>query len=240
MPLQKEAILKAWDWGHDKTMKKFALYTAVFGKPARFNIPEISIPGVDRFCFTDFDITGGINQTIPIRNGNSFKNEFYHVVKMKMPKLTDPRKNRLIKICIPREIFDNYEYSVYIDCKRPFSIDFDRHLYYLNKEKGADFQTMKHKKRDCVYDEAEKCLSLGKGNWKKIHKQIAYYKKENYPDHNGLFDNSRIFRRHTKELKTFMQLWWGQLERFSHRDQISLPFLAWKYDVKISLFERKK
>ena len=201
-------------------MKKFVLYTARFGINGGPQTPKISIPDVDRFCFTDMNM----------------RNNFYRIKKVRMDHPTSIRKQRFIKICIPDKIFDNYEYSVYVDGKRRVVIDFE---WFLNQmETGSDFVTRKHKRRDCVYDEGRFCIKRQKDNKEIILKQLEFYGKENYPTHNGLAYSFVILRRHTKRMREFSKLWWGQLEKYSFRDQISLPYVAWKHDVKLSLCGR--
>lgn len=221
-------------------MKKFALYTARFGTPGRFNFPEVSTSDVDKFCFTDLDIEPGIGQKIPTKPHRYVKNDFYQVKKMNLDQFSSvpTRRQRWIKICIPDEIFDNYEYSVYVDCKRPFAVDFELCLNNLGSQ--SDFLTRQHQNRDCVYDEGAKCIEVGKGIKEVILKQLDFYRGENYPSHNGLYWTAFLFRRHTKELKEFSKRWWAELEKRSFRDQLSLPYVAWKYGVKISLLPYKK
>lgn len=198
-------------------MKKFVLYTAFFGKRGRFNIPKISIPDVDRFCFTDMDV----------------KSHFYKIKQMKLKHLISVRRQRLIKICIPDEVFDNYEYSVYVDCKRPISIDFEFLLSCMESE--SDFLTRPHRRRSCLYEEGEFCIKKKKDSEEIISKQLNFYVSEKYPLHNGLHATGLLMRRHTEKVKEFSKLWWEQVVKYSHRDQISLPYMAWKHDMKISL-----
>lgn len=203
-------------------MKKFVLYTAIFGRMGRFNIPNISIPDVDRFCFTDLDVASN----------------FYQIKKMKLNHLISVRRQRFVKICIPDEIFDNYEYSVYVDCKRPYSVLFDQLLKYM--EADSDIMTRRHRRRSCAYDEGEFCIIKKKDHEATILKQLEYYRSQKYPTQNGLQASGFLIRRHTKRMKEFSKLWWEQVERYSHRDQISLPYVAWKYGMKISICGRGK
>ena len=203
-------------------MRKFILYTALFGKIGRgVHSPKVSIPDVDRFCFTDLDI----------------KSDFYQIKKMNLDPLVSIRAQRFVKICIPDEIFDNYEYSVYVDCKRESVIDFEWLLDFM--ESGSDFVTRQHKTRDCIYEEGRVCIEKGRDDEATILKQLDFYRKEGYPIHNGLHYSYILLRRHTRRLKKFSRLWWGQLEQYSHRDQISLPYVAWKHNVRISICPRQ-
>jgi len=203
-------------------MKKFVLYTAVFGKMGNFRTHELSIPNVDRFCFTDLDI----------------KSRFYQIKKMNLEPLSSIMSQRWVKICIPDEIFDNYEYSVYVDLKHPIKIDFNYLVSCLDSQ--SDFATRLHryKRRICIYNEGKVCIEKGKGNEADILKQLDFYRSEGYPIDNGLYATFIIFRRHTKRTKELSRLWWEQLERYSHRDQISLPYVAWKHGMKISVCKR--
>jgi len=202
-------------------MKKFVLYTALFGKMGRgVHTPKISIPDVDRFCFTDLEI----------------ENDFYQIKKMSLDPLAAVRRQRWIKICIPDEIFDNYEYSVYVDCKRESVIDFEWLLGFM--ESQSDFVTRRHKTRDCIYDEGQVCIEKRIDDEATILEQLDFYRGEGYPVHNGLHYSFILLRRHTKKLKEFSRLWWQQLERYSFRDQISLPYVAWKHNTKISICAR--
>ena len=206
--------------GRDKEMKKFILYAAVFGKKANFKMPKLADPNIERVLYTD----------MPQR----FEpHVFYQVKTLRIDHLDPVRRNRFVKICIPDEVFDNYEHSLYMDYKHPTNIDFDLLLSRL--ESGSDMLISKHKKRDCIYDEAEKCIELGKGNEHEIKRQVKSYKKDGYPVHNGLFAAYWIFRRHTTRLKELMNLWWLEVRAHSERDQISLPYAARKHGMKISV-----
>lgn len=218
-------------------MKNLVLYTAIFGKLRRFNFPIVSTLDIDRFCYTDLNIKEGCNQIMLGKKSRPFLNDFYQVKKMKLDHLTPIAANRFVKICIPDELFDNYEYSVYSDCKHPFTFDFEQMLNCL--ELDSDFLIRKHRsKRDCVYEEGLYCIKRKKDTEANIMKQLNFYKGESFPAHNGLYDGGWILRRHTKALKQYMRLWWEHYQNYSCRDQISLPYLVWKYGMKISLWKR--
>ncbi|MCK4818750.1 DUF616 domain-containing protein [bacterium] len=225
-------------------MKKFAVYTAVFGKPSRFNFPLLSVSDIDKFCYTDFDIESGCHQMIPTRKGRSVLNDFYDVKKMRLDYLVPIRANRFVKICIPDEIFDNYEYSFYSDSKRPifdkYMIDFDHFIKLMGSSSDILVRRHRDKNRDCVYEEGLYCIEIKKDTETNIMKQLNFYKSENYPEHNGLYEAMWLFRRHTAKLREFSNFWWKQIEKFTHRDQISLPYAAWKCGMKISIYKRPK
>ena len=216
-------------------MKKLVLYTGIFGKPGRFNFPKVSDLSVHRFCYTDLDVEEGCNQMIPVRNGQFIKNDFYQIRKINLDHLDPVRRNRLIKIMIPDELFYNYEYSLYSDCKRPFTFDLKHMLRRL--ERGSDLLIRKHRsKRDCAYDEGIYCIGIRKDTKKNIIRQLRFYERENFPRHLGLYDASWILRRHTKDMRECMKFWWQQVKEYSFRDQVSLPYMIWKRGMKVSIY----
>lgn len=220
-------------------MKKFVMYTARYGTPGRLRTHECSTPDIDKIYFTDLDIKEDCHQTIPVGNGRIVKNDFYHVKRLNLDYISVPiKRQRFVKICVPDELFNNYEYSIYVDAKRPISVDFNFWLNLLESE--SDFLTRLHPGRDCAYDEAIWLIRKGWYDSVAISKQTEFYKKEKFPTHNGLYCSAHIFRRHTKKLKEFSKLWWEQIERYSYRDQVSLPYVAWKYGMKISVHPTRR
>lgn len=217
-------------------MKKFVLYTAIFGRFGRFNIPIISIEDIDKFCYTDMDTNKNMARVMPVRRNRFVRNDFYKIKQMRLDHLEARRRQRWVKICIPDEMFNNYEYSVYVDCKRPITVNFDYLLTCMKP--GSDFLVRRHDKRDCIYDEGAKCIKKRLDNPRTIRKQLDSYRSEGYPTHNGLMSTFLLIRRHTQALKEFSKLWWAELEKHSVRDQLSLPYVAWKNDVNISLCKK--
>jgi hypothetical protein len=102
----------------------------------------------------------------------------------------------------------------------------------------GDIVTFHHRERDCVYDEAI-AVKLGKRdlNFKIIDEQIAFYKSEGYPEHNGLFETGCLLRHHTPEVIAFNNYWWSINCRYSKRDQLGAPYVAWKTGIKVGFFE---
>ena len=107
-------------------MKKVVLYTARFGTPGRFRTHVSSLPAEDRIYYTDIDVEEGCHQIIPVGRHRMVKNNFYRVKKMNLNYISVPiKRQRFVKICVPDELFDNYEYSIYADIKRPILSNFD-------------------------------------------------------------------------------------------------------------------
>jgi hypothetical protein len=97
-----------------------------------------------------------------------------------------------------------------------------------------------------VYEEAKFIQWLGDNNPKKkykdnmdiIHAQVDRYKKEGYPENNGLARTTVMFMRHNEDdVKQQMDTWWGEMKYGSRRDQISFNYSAWKNDFKFNYIQ---
>jgi hypothetical protein len=104
----------------------------------------------------------------------------------------------------------------------------------------SDILLFNHSFRDCVYDEGKACIDNNKDNASNIRGQLIHYKTLEYPAHNGLYNTACMVRKHTPELKGLSTLWWEEIDRFSHRDQISLPYVLWKTGIPFSVIPDDK
>lgn len=209
----------------EKHLKKLALYTALFGEfdelydpyGHRDGMHHFDGDGIDRFYFTDLDMNGKI---------------CYTVIKKNMDYLSFVKRQRKVKILIPDEVFDNYEYSMWVDSRPKLSID----PYFFLDFLDTDFLIKTHGSRRCVYDEGKVCIMNSKARESVVSKQLDYYRSQEYPTQNGLYYTGFMVRKHTKELKELMNSWWREVRKFSHRDQVSLPYVIWKHKFDITLF----
>ena len=103
----------------------------------------------------------------------------------------------------------------------------------VNKSYDSDMIAMKHPARDCIYQEVKACLYRGKDIEANMTKQINRYKAENYPDNNGLISAGVMFRKNNQKVIDLMELWWSEVEKGSHRDQLSFNYCLWKKPIDI-------
>lgn len=114
------------------------------------------------------------------------------------------------------------EYSIWIDAN--VYLTHEEEWYYQFLE-DYDIALLKHPLRSCVYAEAEVCKKFKKGDPAKIDEQIDKYRKQGYPENNGLAQCSMIIRRHTPKLIQLNEAWWAEITRYSYRDQLSFPVI---------------
>ncbi|SNR15666.1 glycosyltransferase domain-containing protein [Tenacibaculum jejuense] len=201
-------------------MNKIVVYTGAFGDDFGF-IPQKEIEGVDFFCFTD------------------------NVEKVKFPwkpiELISDQKNGVLRNrhpkLLPHLYFQDYDISIYIDSNYLIIGDIKELLNSLGEDfkMGIFDHNQCEDKRDCVYDEYEAILELGKetGVYKDqpevMKKQIDFFRSESYPENNGLIFAAVLIRKHNDpQVIKVMEDWWGFVSTKSKRDQLSFNYVAWK------------
>lgn len=212
-------------------LEKLAIYTALFGRHEPLYDPlghldetyRFDGKGIDRFYFTDLDMSN--------------KRISYPIIKKNLDDLVPRLRIRKTMILIPPEIFDNYEYSIFVGCRVKLAVDPYAFFDYLKPD--SDILLLEHNQRDCVYDEGRACVSMGKAKESIMSEQLDFYKEMGYPSNNGLYTTLFILRKHTKEIKKLMNVWWSQLEAFSHRDQVSLPYAIHVCKFNVSTYPKK-
>ena len=77
-----------------------------------------------------------------------------------------------------------------------------------------------------------------KDNMNIIHSQVDRYRKEGYPENNGLARTTVVFRRHNEDdVIVNSEGWWTEMKYGSRRDQISFNYVAWKHDLKFNYIQ---
>lgn len=145
------------------------------------------------------------------------------------PEAATPiRRARKAKL-LPHRCFPDAEITVWVDGSfEPLS---DIEALVGRFLAVHDLAMFDHFQRDCVYDEAEACIELGKDDPALIRSQVARYRAAGYPARNGLFASGVLLRRHTPQLREFCERWWTELETGSHRDQLALPYVLHRTGV---------
>ena len=224
-------------------MNKKVIYTSVFGCTEENNyhlhVPDVPLDGWDFICFTD--------------NPN-FKSDLWDV-KLVKPFYDDGARNAKRYKLKPHVFLKEYDISVWIDIEVQVTKDIDsvvtemlteNNLAILNHELCGRTVSGDLNVRKCVYEEAKFIQWLGDNNPKKIYKdnmdiihtQVDRYRKEGYPENNGLARTTVMFMRHNEDdVKQQMDTWWEEMKYGSRRDQISFNYSAWKNDFKFSYIQ---
>ena len=129
-----------------------------------------------------------------------------------------------------------YDISLWVDGNFVINCDIEKDFlskYDLNK---FSLYTNKHPLRDCIYDEAKAILGYKKDTKENLDRQLGFYISEKFPQHFGLCETNVIVRKNTNKVRKIMDLWATILKEYSHRDQMSLNYVLWKLNAKISNF----
>jgi hypothetical protein len=199
------------------------VYTAVVGNydyrgPHRFE------DGVDYVFFTD-----GSSRPVQDR---------WKVVDLPDLAHLHPRRAAKIPKLFPHyfDVLKGYRHAVWIDGDMQIvSTCFTAELLaYL--ERGI-LLSPHFDARDCGYGEAT--IRPPKYAREPLDQQVAYYHREGFPEHFGLYEGGVIARRmDDPEVRELGQFWLLQNFIFSYQDQVSLPYSLWKTGVVPSVLPR--
>jgi len=185
----------------DKLMDKkdIAVMTAICGgKDDLKTQPEYK--GVEYLAFTDQES----EQWKVCKPSTKFAEP---VMNAKIPKLLGHK-------------YTNLPYIVWMDGTMTLKQD-PHELVKLMGDKDMAF--FKHPGRDCLYEEADACVKLGKGKIEEIAEQCQDYIKQDVPMRGGLCECTAFVRKNTPKVNDLFEKWWIEVCRYSNRDQISFP-----------------
>lgn len=151
-------------------------------------------------------------------------------------KFANPVMNAKLYKILPHK-FLNTDYSIWVDGNIKIKESAEKIVEELLGD--ADMAFFKHPGRDCIYEEAEACKNLSKGNVDEIDGQIETYRQLGIPGNMGLTENNVIIRRHNSKTKVFNEAWWAEICSGSERDQLSCPITMKEFEnvLKINIIE---
>lgn len=214
------------------TKLKKVVYTIVLGKYDTIK-SIIKEKGYSYFLITDQII----------ENKNKLNWTILHIDK----KFNFSNKIQIIKIqrfykTHPHIFFQNYDLSIYIDATFEIKGNLDDFLLRILTPYKSIY-ILEHPTRNSINKEFNRVIFLKKESNKIIAHLKEKYNFEKFPDKNGLAETCLIIRRHNEfKCKQFMEQWYKEIEKNSHRDQLSFNYILWKtrYMHKIIKYIPKK
>lgn len=106
----------------------------------------------------------------------------------------------------------------------------------------ADIGLMVHPYRQTVWQEFE----VLRGKDPRFHipflqKQLAvqevFYRDAGLPGDARLYECNFLIRRNVEVVNRLMDAWWSEICRWQWRDQVSLPYVLWKYGADLRIKE---
>ena len=201
-------------------INKIAIITSLSGKRDNFSQPSIVHNGVDYIAFVDNPVEGGVWQQRKICNFSTDT------------KYSNRRNAKIYKI-LPQLFLPEYEYFFWVDVTHDV-IEPPQNIInqYLQQ---VDITVFNHSDRNCVYDEAEIIKKIGKDNNELVDRQMNFYKEEGFPKGYGLLELPSFVRKNNHRMNEMSLCWWEQICKYSSRDQLSLPYVLWKMNLKKSI-----
>lgn len=210
-------------------MERIVVYTAVFGGYEGL-VPQPRIEGVDFLCFTDR----------PMRARG-------WTVRVVRPEEDDPVRDARKRKILAHRFLPDYETSIWMDGN--YLVVGDPRPLAGRVLAERDMAVFSHAgtrsdPRDCVYEEYEAMMRMGRetGRWKDdpdvMTAQIERYRREGFPERNGLIFSAVLLRRHHRpDVVRTMERWWAELSGGSRRDQLSFDYAAWKEGLAVETID---
>ena len=102
---------------------------------------------------------------------------------------------------------------------------------------GHNMVVHRHPERGCLFDEAVAIVNQGKDATATVMAQVLRYARDGLSPNTGLHATAAILRRHTDEVRELERTWWAEIERGSHRDQLSLPYALQVHGMRCAEFD---
>lgn len=197
--------------------KQIAIYTCIAGEYDRPKEPDRINDACDYYVITD---------SLQEHEKSESAYTYLDVNQFLTSDLADnTRKNRYCKINA-HKIFPQYRYSVYFDGNIKINKEITK---YIDSLPPSRITVLCRTGYDSVYAEALRCIIHGRDFKEVIEKQVERYWLEGMPDDFGLVGPGIMIREHNHPTcRKIMEEWWKEVENYSKRDMISLPYVLWK------------
>ena len=197
------------------------VYTCITG--CYDQLPEIKKEeSFDYICFT---------------NNRYLKSDCWELRYVEEPT-ADHILQRKVKILGYRYL-QEYDLLIYLDA--PVEMKMNDSIHRLLEQEcdleHYDMISFRHHLRDCIYQEINECVFRRKETMENALRMEAFLKDQNYPEHNGLTENTVIIRKNIGEINLLMDDWFYMVEHYSGRDQLSFNYCLWKRPVRIQILD---
>lgn len=209
--------------GRTKSERRIAVVTAITGAKDPLAPPTRRFEGVDFILFSD-DPAAAVEgwDVRPIPEWSSD------------PDRAPRRHARAVKV-LTSLLVPGYDAYVWHDGTHEVLADPHEMVRRFLEESAVPFATFAHKERSCVYEEAKAVLGVKLDSKDNVARQMRDYRGAGYPSGHGLLETPVVLRKACAETTAVELAWWEQICRYSSRDQLSLPFVAWRLGIGIGL-----
>lgn len=194
---------------------RIVVYTALQHGYDSLKPPDIIEDDVSYVCFSD-DL--------------SIESDIWEIRPFETPSVWSHRECKIL----PHRFLEEFDTSIWIDGNLQIVGSVKSYIKQYYKGHGSLF--FPHPERHCIYDEAAAVIQLRKADRKAVSEEVGYYNQCGMPTDFGLLNASVIVRQHNlPKVIMLMEEWWNCFQKYSHRDQISLPFVLWKSGATVDI-----
>lgn len=194
-------------------MGKTVIYTCIVGNYDELRQPQVLDERFEYLCF--------------VRKGAKIMEKMgaWTVVELDYDNGNPAVLARYPKINPHKVLPKDCEYSVWLDGDVAVASQEFYEVILSKIGAGVLWSGLKHPLRDCAYEEINACFEAGKEKLGPLRRAAKFLRKELFPHHAGLYENSVILRKHGDgNVKKLAKQWWKLFLRYAHRDQIFLPY----------------
>ena len=130
----------------------------------------------------------------------------------------------------------DYPLSIYMDGNMELVED---PQLFLETFYSGGLLTCKHPKRGTIAEEAKEVLRKKKDLPERVAFSLNHADDVGYADDLGLFENMVLVRDKSDDVKKLEKTWFSMIEKYSYRDQLSLPVASFLTGVEVHAIDRK-
>ena len=198
-------------------MTSRVVYTAIFGAYDHIKQPRVISPDTNYYLLTDKTL---LSPSYPWR---------LKTIDSSWGCPQDSVKAARWCKTHPQILFPRANTSIWIDgnIRLLTSVDeLEKHAFWQSYKRLFRLGLFSHPHRSCIYQEAQACIAMHKGDSNVINAQMARYRHNGYPTNAGLVATGVVVRQHCPEMECFNRLWWSEIRGGSIRDQLSFNYVA--------------
>lgn len=185
-----------------------AVYTAMCGDYDNINAPLFADEGYDYYFFTD-------NRSL----------EVPRPYKKVLVCESSDRWDKRHKIVVPNSLREKYKFVVWHDASMRQVGTLRRVVEGMSRGMAIPM----HKTRNCITEELPAVAYYKKAPLDLINKQVQHYINDGLPIGLGLWEAGLIVREvGSEQVNKVCEDWLKEVNQWSLRDQISLPYVLWK------------
>jgi GT2 family glycosyltransferase len=138
----------------------------------------------------------------------------------------------------PHHLLDDCDIAIWVD-SNIMILDKLEDMIVSFIGSGMPIAGVPHPHRYTLAEEAEACALLKKDDVETLNAQLRCYRDEGFDRGDLLETNLMMFDLRQKECRSFLDLWWQEISRWSRRDQLSVGYALSRSGSAIHLLTQR-